>query len=65
MTLKLVDELKDFRLESDLIEDLSPSRDIPFTPSLIGWALITQFYSSLSDADKRSIQVSLLKRRVK
>jgi len=68
MSLKLVDELKDFRLESDLPVDLpweiSLSRDIPFTPSLVGWAIINQFYSKLSDADKRSIQVSLLKWRV-
>ncbi len=65
MTLKLIDELKDFSLESDLFMDLSLSRDIPFTPSLVGWAIINRFYSRFSEVNKRSIHVSLFKRRVK
>jgi len=67
MTLKLISELKIFRLEIDLSLDYLDQvsdLDIPFTPSLVGWAIINQFYSKLSDADKRSIQVSLFKRIV-
>lgn len=65
MSLKLIDVLKDFSLDSDLPREISQSRDIPFTPSLVGWAIINRFYSTFFEADKRSIQVSLFKRRVK